>query len=74
MNVAPVQLFTEGVNVKVIVTGAFVVFVKLPVMLPVPLEAMPVTSTVLSRAQVKEVPETGPEGVIVLIALPEQIV
>ena len=74
MNVAPVQLFTEGVNVKVIVTGAFVVFVKLPVMLPVPLEAMPVTSTVLSRAQVNVVPETGPEGVIVLIEPPEQIV
>ena len=74
VNVAPVQLFAEGVNVKVTVTGAFVVFVKLPVTLPEPLEAMPVTLPVLSRVQLKVVPETGPEGMIVLIALPEQMV
>ena len=74
VNVAPVQLFAVGVTVKVTVTGAFVVFVKLPMMSPVPLAAMPVTVAVLSRVQANVVPEIGPEGVIRSIVPPEQIV
>ena len=74
VNVAPVQLFAEGVNVNVTVIGAFVVLVKLPVTLPVPLGPIPVTVPVLSRVQLNVVPVTGPEGVIVLMAPPEQIV
>ena len=58
------QVFAEGMNVKVTVTGAFVVLVKLPATLPVPLAAIPVTVAVLSRVHVKVVPATGPEGVI----------
>ena len=74
VNVAPVQLFAEGVNVNVTVTGAFVVLVRLPVISPEPLAPMPVTSAVLSRVQLNVVFKTGPDGAIVLIAPPEQIV
>jgi hypothetical protein len=45
----PGQPFAVGVMVKVTVTGAFVVFVRLPVIVPDPLAAIPVTATVLSR-------------------------
>ena len=74
VNVVPVQLFAEGVNVKVTVTGAFVVLVRLPVILPVPLEAIPVTAAVLSRVQLNVVPGTFPLSMIVVIELPEHIV
>jgi len=40
-----------GVMVKVTVTGALVVFVKAPLILPLPLAAIPVTVTVLSLVQ-----------------------
>ena len=47
----PVQPLALGVIVKVTVTGALVVLVSVPLMLPVPLAAMPVTDVVLSRVQ-----------------------
>ena len=48
---APGQPFAVGVIVKVTVTGALVVFVKEPEMLPEPEAAMPVTATALSLVQ-----------------------
>ena len=48
---APGQPLAVGVMVNVTVTAAVVVFVKIPVMLPEPLAAMPVTETVLSLVQ-----------------------
>ena len=48
---APGQLFAVGMIVKVTVTGALVVFVKEPEMLPEPEAAIPVTATVLSLVQ-----------------------
>lgn len=47
----PVQPLALGVIVKVTVTGAVVVLVNVPEILPVPLAAMPVTAVVLSRVQ-----------------------
>ncbi len=47
----PVQPLALGVIVKVTVTGALVVLVNVPLILPVPLAAMPVTAVVLSRVQ-----------------------
>ena len=41
-----------GVIVKVTVTGAVVVLVSIPLISPLPLAAIPVTETVLSRVQV----------------------
>ena len=54
--------------------GAFVVLVKLPLILPVPLAAIPVTVTTLSLVQLYTVPATLPLSTIVVIAEPEQIV
>ena len=48
---APGQLLAVGVMVKVTVTGALVVFVSVPAMLPEPLAAIPVTLATLSRVQ-----------------------
>ena len=47
----PAQPFVVGVMVNVTVTGAVVVFVSVPLILPVPLAAMPVTVLVLFRVQ-----------------------
>ena len=47
----PVQPLAVGVIVNVTVTGALVVFVNVPLILPVPLAAIPVTATVLSLVQ-----------------------
>ena len=47
----PGHPFAVGVIVKVTVSGAFVVLVKLPLMLPLPLDGRPVTAAVLSRVQ-----------------------
>jgi hypothetical protein len=47
----PLQPLATGVMVKVTVTGALVAFVKLPLMVPLPLEAIPVTVAVLSLVQ-----------------------
>jgi len=47
----PLQLFAVGVIVNVTVTGAFVKFVNVPLILPDPLAAIPVTVPVLSLTQ-----------------------
>jgi hypothetical protein len=51
-----------------------VVLVKLPLILPVPLAAIPVTVPLLSLTQLYTVPGTVPLFIIVVIAAPEQIV
>ena len=48
---APVTPLAVGVMVNVTVSGAAVVFVKAPMMLPVPVAAIPVTEAVLSLVQ-----------------------
>ena len=48
---APGQPLAVGVMMNVTVTGAVVVFVKAPMMLPDPLAAIPVTEAVLSLVQ-----------------------
>ena len=63
-----------SVMVKVTVTGAKVVLASVPVMLPEPLEAIPVTVAVLSLVQLNVVPVTLPLRMIVVIGLPEQMV
>ena len=71
----PVQPLIVGVMVNVTVTGAFVVFVKAPVISPDPLFAIPVTDAVLFLVQLKVVPNTVLLlNVIGVIAAPEQIV
>ena len=47
----PVQPLAVGVMVNVTVMGPVVVFVKAPMMLPVPVAAIPVTEAVLSLVQ-----------------------
>ena len=47
----PGHPFAVGVIVKVTVSGAFVVLVKLPLMFPLPPDGMPVTAAELSRVQ-----------------------
>ena len=70
----PGQPLAVGVMVKVTVTGALVVLVNAPLILPLPLAAIPVTETVLSLVQLNVVPLTAPVNTIVVIVLPEQIV
>ena len=70
----PVQPPAVGVIVKVTVIGALVVFVSVPLILPVPLAAMPVTVAVLLRVQLNVVLGTDPLKTIAVMALPEQIV
>ena len=70
----PGQPLAVGVIVKVTVIAALVVFVKLPLIVPVPLAAMPVTVATLSRVQLNTVPATLPLGMIGVIAEPEQMV
>ena len=48
---APIQPLTVGLMVKVTVTGAVMVFVNAPLMLPDPLAAIPVTAVVLFLVQ-----------------------
>jgi hypothetical protein len=72
---APGQPFAVGVIVKVTVTGALDVLVKVPLILPEPLAAIPVTDTVLSLVQLYVVPATVlPLRTIVVIAIPEHTV
>ena len=47
----PVQPFALGVMVNVTSTGAKVIFVNVPLIFPVPLEAIPVMVEVTSRVQ-----------------------
>lgn len=69
----PGQPFAVGVIVNVTVNGAAVLFTSEPLILPLPLAAMPVTPTVLSLVQLNVVPLTGPVIAIVVIG-PEQTV
>src|SRR5690242_14422841 len=71
---APGQPLAVGVIVNVTVTGALVVLVNVPLMLPEPLAAIPVTVPVLFLAQLYIVPATLPDNMIGLIRLLEQIV
>ena len=71
---APGHPLAVGVMVKVTVMGALVVLVKVPLIFPEPLAAMPVTVTVLSRIQSNVVPGTLPVSTIVVIVEAEQIV
>ena len=70
----PGQLLAVGVIVKVTVTGALVVLVRIPLMLPAPEAAIPVTVAVLFRVQLKVVAGTLPVSTIVVIVAPEQMV
>ena len=74
MIAAPGQPFAVGVIVKVTVTGALVVLVSVPEMLPEPLAAMPVTVPVLLRVHAYVVPVTAPVSTMVLIEAAEQMV
>jgi hypothetical protein len=70
----PGQPFAVGVMVNVTVTGADVVFVSVPLILPLPLAAIPVTVAVLFLVQLKVVPDTAPVNTIVVIGVAEQTV
>ena len=70
----PAQPLAVGVMVNVTVTGAMVVLVNAPLILPAPLAAMPVTATVLSLVQLYTVPATLPVIDMVVMVAPEQIV
>ena len=68
------QPLALGVIVNVTVIGALVVFVRVPLMLPEPLAAIPVTVPVLSLVQLNIVPGIVPVRTIVVIEVEEQIV
>ena len=74
VDVNPEHPLAVGVIVKVTVTGALVVLVRIPLMFVLPLAAIPLTDTVLSLVQLKVVEATFPERAIVVIAVAEQIV
>jgi hypothetical protein len=71
---APVHPLAVGVIVNVTVIGALVVLVSVPLILPLPLAAIPVTGTVLSLVQLKVVPATLPLSTIVVIGMAEHTV
>ena len=73
-NGGPGQPLAVGVMVKVTVTAAKVVLVSDPLIVPVPLAAIPVAVATLSRVQLNTVPATLPLGMIGVIAEPEQMV
>ena len=68
----PGQLFAVGVMLKNTVMVSLVLLVSVPLMLPLPLAAMPVTEPVLLRVQLYVVPATLPERTIVVMGIPEQ--
>jgi hypothetical protein len=68
----PVQLPLDGVMVNVTVRGAPVLLVSVPLILPVPLAAMPVTDVVLSLVHLY-VPPLMPLKAMVVIDAPVQI-
>jgi hypothetical protein len=71
--VAPEQPSATGVIVKVTVIGAAVVLVKNPVILPLPLAAIPVTDVVLSLPQLNVEADTEPLNSIAVMEDPVQI-
>jgi hypothetical protein len=70
----PGQPLAVGVIVKVTVIGALEELVSVPLMLPVPLAAIPVTVAVLSLVQLNVVPAIEPVKTIVVIEAPLQMV
>ena len=76
--VGPGQPLAVGVMVNVTVTGAVVVFVNVPLILPEPLAAMPCTvplaTSPLFLVQVKVAPVTPLVNTIVVIGTPEHFV
>jgi hypothetical protein len=69
----PGQPLAVGVIVNVTVTGLAVVFIRLPLISPLPLAAIPVTDAVLSLVQLYVVPLTFPVNTMGVMA-PEQMV
>ena len=74
VNGVPTQPPKLGVTVNVTVTGALVVFVNVPLILPLPTLGMPVTVARLSLIQSKVIPGTLPVNAMVLIADSEHTV
>ena len=71
----PGQPLAVGVIVNVTVIGALVVLVKVPLILPDPLAAIPVTVAVLSLVQLYTTPDTAlPDITIVVIGVAEHFV
>src|SRR6478736_5459543 len=60
--------------VNVTITGLLVLLTKVPLMFPLPLFAIPVTATVLSRDQLKIDPGVVPVSTTVAIATPEHLI
>ena len=69
----PGQPLAVGVIVNVTICCTAVLFVRLPLILPEPEAAIPVTFTRLFLVQLNVVPLTLPLSTIVVIALPVQI-
>ena len=69
--VGPVHPLAVGVIVNVTVIGALVVLVNVPLILPLPLAAIPVTVATLSLVQAYVVAGTVLLSTIVVIATPE---
>ena len=70
----PGQPRDDGVMVKVTVIGNGLVLVKVPLILPEPLAAIPLTVALLFLVQVYVVPGIALVSTIVVMALPEQMV
>jgi hypothetical protein len=70
----PAHPFSVGVMVKVTVMGEVVVLVKVPLISPTPLAAIPVTETVLFLVQLKMVESKAPDKFMVVIGDSEHIV
>ena len=74
VNGVPTQPPKLGVTVKVTVTSALVVFVNVPLILPLPTPGIPVTVAKLSLVQSNVIPGTLPVNAMVLIADAEHTV
>ena len=72
--VGPTQVPDVGVMVNVTVCGTLVVLVSVPLILPLPMAAMPVTLTVLFLVQAYVVLATVLVSTIGVMAEPEQVV
>ena len=70
----PLQPPDNGVMVNVVVCGVLVVFVRVPEILLLPLEAMPVRLVVFVRVQLYVVPPRVLLSAIVVIVLAEHVV
>jgi hypothetical protein len=70
----PLHPLAVGVIVNTTFCGVLVVLVSVPLILPLPLAAIPVTFTLLSLVQLNTVPATGPTSTTGVIAVPEQMV